>query len=146
MTTGLYWDERCFWFSGGNYAFTQPVGRLVQPLAADGNPESPETKRRLKNLIDVTGLTQSLACHSAEEASTEALLRIHPQRYLSAFKEASKGSGGELGFCAGAFWPWRLSAGGSVNGIGLPGGFRCHGWWGAQCIRPVTPTGPPLLT
>ena len=144
MTTGLYWDERCFWFSGGNYAFTQPVGGLVQPLAAGGIPESPETKRRLKNLIDVTGLTQSLACHSAEEASTEALLRVHPQSYLSAFEEASKGSGGELG--AGAFWPWRLSAGGSVNGIDLQGGFRCHGWSGAQCIRPVASTGPPLLT
>ena len=97
MTTGLYWDERCFWFTGGNYAFTQPVGGLVQPLAAGGIPESPETKRRLKNLIDVTGLTQSLACHSAEEASTEALLRVHPHGYLSAFEEASKGSGGELG-------------------------------------------------
>jgi len=120
MTTGLYWDERCFWFSGGNYAFTQPVGGLVQPLAAGGIPESPETKRRLKNLIDVTGLTQFLACHSAEEASTEALLRVHPHGYLS--------------------------AGGSVNGIGLQGGFRCHGWSGAQCIRPVAPTGPPLLT
>ena len=46
MTTGFYWDERCFWFSGGNYAFTLPVGDLVQPLVAGGIPESPETKRR----------------------------------------------------------------------------------------------------
>ena len=59
MTTGFYWDERTFWHGGGNYAFTQPLGGLIQPLAAGGLPESPETKRRLKNLMDVTGLTQS---------------------------------------------------------------------------------------
>ena len=97
MATGFYWDESCFWFSGGNYAFTQPVGGLVQPLAAGGIPESPETKRRLKNLMDITGLTQTLTSKSADEASTEALLRVHPKSYLTAFEEASKGSGGELG-------------------------------------------------
>ena len=31
--TGFYWDERCFWHGGGNFAFTQPIGGLVQPLA-----------------------------------------------------------------------------------------------------------------
>ncbi|GAA6163959.1 hypothetical protein NBRC116590_16630 [Pelagimonas sp. KU-00592-HH] len=44
MTTGFFWDERCFWHSGGNYALTLPVGDFVQPLAAGGLPESPETK------------------------------------------------------------------------------------------------------
>ena len=39
MTTGFFWDERCFWHAGGNYAFTMPVGGLVQPLAAGGLPE-----------------------------------------------------------------------------------------------------------
>jgi acetoin utilization deacetylase AcuC-like enzyme len=97
MTTGFYWDERCFWFSGGNYAFTQPVGGLVQPLAAGGIPENPETKRRLKNLMDVTGLTQTLASQSADIATREALLRVHPRSYLDAFEEASKDNGGELG-------------------------------------------------
>ncbi|MEO1705912.1 MAG: class II histone deacetylase, partial [Pseudomonadota bacterium] len=58
---GFFWDERSFWFSGGNYAFTQPVGGLVQPLAAGGLPENPETKRRFKNLMDVTGMTAHLA-------------------------------------------------------------------------------------
>ena len=100
MATGFYWDERCFWFSGGNYAFTQPVGGLVQPLAIGGIPESPETKRRLKNLMDITGLTQTLNSQSADEASREALLRVHTKAYLTAFKDASKGSGGELGLRA----------------------------------------------
>ena len=65
MGTGFYWDERTMWHAGGNYAFTIPLGGLVQPLAAGGLPESPETKRRLKNLMDVTGLTGALSVSSA---------------------------------------------------------------------------------
>ncbi len=56
MATGFFWDESCFWHAGGNYAFTIPFGGLVQPLAAGGIPENPETKRRLKNLRDLTCL------------------------------------------------------------------------------------------
>ena len=52
MATGFFWDERCFWHSGGNYAMMLPVGGLVQPMPG-GLPENPETKRRLKNLMDV---------------------------------------------------------------------------------------------
>ena len=54
--TGFFHDERCFWHAGGNYAFTLPLGGFVQPLAAGGLPENPETKRRLKNLMEVSGL------------------------------------------------------------------------------------------
>ena len=65
MTTAFFTDERCFWHGGGNYAFTLPVGGLVQPLAG-GLPENPETKRRLKNLIEVTGLIRDLDMQSAD--------------------------------------------------------------------------------
>jgi len=51
MTTGFFFDERCFWHSGGNYAFMLPVGGLVQPTATGGLPENPETKRRLVNML-----------------------------------------------------------------------------------------------
>ena len=50
MATGFFWDEKCFWHSGGNYAGMAPVGGLVQPLASGGLPENPETKRRLGEL------------------------------------------------------------------------------------------------
>ena len=97
MTTGFFWDERCFWHGGGYYAGMLPVGGLVQPMASGGLPESPETKRRLKNLIDVTGLSRDLALQGAPMASDEDLLRVHPQSYLSEFKTLSDGTGGELG-------------------------------------------------
>ena len=56
MSTSFFFDERCFRHSGGNYAFMSPVGGLVQSMATGGLPENFESKRRLKNLIEVTGL------------------------------------------------------------------------------------------
>ncbi|MBB5515922.1 acetoin utilization deacetylase AcuC-like enzyme [Rubricella aquisinus] len=115
MTTGFFTDERCFWHSGGNYALTMPVGGLVQPLAAGGLPESPETKRRLRNLVEVTGLIRDLRVQSADLASRADLERIHPARYLDTFKSASDAGGGELGertpFGAGGYEIAALSAG-----------------------------------
>ena len=115
QNTGFFWDEKCFWHSGGNYALTAPVGGLVQPLAAGGLPENPETKRRLKNLLDVTGLAGEMDCRSAEPASYEDLNRIHPASYLEEFKTLSDGGGGEMGlrtpFGAGGYEIAALSTG-----------------------------------
>ena len=97
MTTSFFWDERCFWHSGGNYAFMAPVGGLVQPMASGGLPESPETKRRLVNLLRTTGLWDELATQSAPPAPREALLRIHTEDYLSQFEAMATAGGGELG-------------------------------------------------
>lgn len=96
MTTGFFWEERCFWHGGGNYAGMLPVGGLVQPLDG-GLPENPETKRRLKNLIEVTGLAAELAMQGATPATREDLLRVHPAYYLDEFKALSDAGGGELG-------------------------------------------------
>ena len=97
MSTGFYWDERCFWHAGGNYALTLPLGGMVQPLAAGGIPESPETKRRLRNLMEVTGITQDLIMTTADPASRSDLERIHPGYYLDEFKRMSDAGGGEIG-------------------------------------------------
>ncbi|MDF1855254.1 class II histone deacetylase [Pseudooceanicola sp.] len=115
MSTGFFWDELCFWHAGGNYALTLPLGGLVQPLAAGGLPESPETKRRLKNLMDVTGLMGELDSRSAPAATREDLLRVHPASYLDQFKAMSDAGGGELGlrtpFAQGGYEIATLSAG-----------------------------------
>jgi len=97
LKTGFFVDEKCFWHSGGNYALTAPVGGLVQPLAAGGLPENPETKRRLYNLLKVTGLADELAVRTADPASKSELLKVHPESYLASFKEKSDTGGGELG-------------------------------------------------
>ncbi|MEQ9326304.1 MAG: class II histone deacetylase, partial [Rhodospirillales bacterium] len=95
--TGFYSDERCFWHGGGNYAFVVPVGGLVQPHPAGGLPESPEGKRRLRNLVEVTGLAREMYCASAPEATEEELRRVHPASYLAEFTRLSDAGGGELG-------------------------------------------------
>ncbi|MEO1640641.1 MAG: class II histone deacetylase [Pseudomonadota bacterium] len=114
MATGFFWDERCFWHGGGNYAGMLPVGGLVQPLDG-GLPENPETKRRLKNLIAVTGLENDLAMQGGAPASREDLLRVHPAHYLDEFKALSDADGGELGrrtpFGPGGYEVAALSAG-----------------------------------
>jgi len=121
MSTGFFWDEQTFWHAGGNYAFTMPIGGLVRPLAAGGLPESPETKRRMKNLMDVTGLTRDLDVRSAEGAAKADLLRVHPESYLTAFKDASDTGGGELGmrtpFAQGGYEIAALSAGLTVAAV-----------------------------
>ncbi|MBD3787980.1 MAG: class II histone deacetylase [Sphingomonadales bacterium] len=113
MRTAFFHDERCFWHGGGNYALTLPVGGLVQP--GGGLPESPETKRRLVNLMRVTGLLAEVDAGSAPEASRADLLRVHPAAYLDAFKAASDAGGGELGlrtpFGPGGYEIAALSAG-----------------------------------
>ncbi|WP_159977953.1 class II histone deacetylase [Roseobacter cerasinus] len=121
MATGFFWDERCFWHAGGQYAYTMPIGGHVQPLAAGGLPENPETKRRLKNLIDVSGLAKDLDMRSAPEATREMLLRVHPESYLNEFKALSDAGGGELGrrtpFSTGGYEIAAQSAGLAVAAV-----------------------------
>lgn len=154
MKTGFFWDERCFWHSGGNYAFTLPVGGLVQPLAAGGFPESPETKRRLINLMNVTGLPRDLDMRGAEPATREDLLRVHPEHYLDEFKRLSDGTGGELGrrtpFGSGGYEIAALSAGLSLAAVqavwtgALPNAYALSRPPGHHCL-PDFPNGFCLL-
>ncbi len=155
MTTGFFWDERCFWHGGGNYAATLPVGALVQPMAGGGGlPENPETKRRLKNLMDVTGLSSAVAMQGGDPASHEDLLRVHTADYLREFKALSDNGGGEIGlrapFGAGGYEIAALSAGlaraalFSVLGGDVQNGYALSRPPGHHCL-PDFPNGFCLL-
>lgn len=97
MATGFFWNEATFWHSGGNYADILPVGGLVQPKVNGGLPETPESKRRFKNLLEITGLAAELHMSDAAPATNQELVRVHPQHYLDMFKQLSDSDGGELG-------------------------------------------------
>lgn len=92
-----------------------PVGGWVQVPSGASHAESPETKRRLKNLLEVSGLMQQMRSLSATPASDEDLLRIHPQHYLDHFKQVSDQGGGQLGLEApigpGSYEIAKISAG-----------------------------------
>ena len=55
--TGLVWHELYMWHDTGNYAGLMQPSLVVQPNI---HYESPEPKRRIKNLLDVTGVTEQL--------------------------------------------------------------------------------------
>lgn len=119
--TAFFSDELCFWHSAGMHALTLPVGGWVQPPAAAGFAESPETKRRLKNLLDVSGLSRNLHVQSAAAADEADLLRVHPAAYLQRFKALSDAGGGELGLQApigpGTYEIAKLSAGLAIAAV-----------------------------
>ena len=52
-STGFFWHERCFWHDLGPIGVFAASGEFLQPQPAS---ESPESKRRLKNLLEVSGL------------------------------------------------------------------------------------------
>ncbi|HEY1745195.1 MAG TPA: class II histone deacetylase [Xanthobacteraceae bacterium] len=95
--TAFLFDESCFWHVGQMHAGTFPVGGWVQPPSGAGFAESPDSKRRLKSLMDVSGLSARLDCHSAPMAEDGDLLRVHPKTYLDEFRSLSEAGGGFVG-------------------------------------------------
>ncbi len=55
--TGLVWHERMMWHDPGHGASELPSGGWLEP---EEHVESPATKRRLKNLLDASGMTEKL--------------------------------------------------------------------------------------
>ena len=118
-TTAFFSDEKTFWHTGGEYALVLPVGGWVQPPTRGGFAESPDSKRRFRALLEVSGLTDHVPIRSAPAAHEEDLARVHPESYLDAFRSLSDGPGGdnklrlpsELPFGRGSFEIAALSAG-----------------------------------
>ena len=115
MTTGFYFDERCLWHTTGEHVIIAPVGGYLQPPTGAGHAESPETKRRLKNLVEVSGLGDHLSWRRAAPLTRAEMERIHTPTYLDRFKALSDDRGGNAGdyspFGHGSFEIAALSAG-----------------------------------
>ena len=98
--TAFYLSEACFWHTTGEAALTAPVGGWVQPMAAGGHAESPESKRRMRNLIEMSGLMKALDVRDAAPANATETARVHSAAYLADFKALSDKRGGMLGVSA----------------------------------------------
>ena len=128
--TAFYHDEWCLWHTTGEAVLVLPVGGWLQPSAGGGHAESPETKRRFKALLDVSGLGSEVAQISAPKAEEEDLLRVHTRDYLERFRAASDAGGGEEGLFApfgpGSYEIAKLSAGLAKRAVSdvLSGTFR----------------------
>ena len=104
--SAFYWDELCMWHGGGYFSGGIATGGFVQPTTISSLPETQETKRRLKSLMEVSGLIDDFEVLSADLISEEDLLRVHPQSYLSEFKALSDAGGGDLGHRLGDASPF----------------------------------------
>ena len=120
--TAFFHDEKCLWHcTAGGFSLIAHVGGWVQPPASMGLAESPDSKRRIVSLMQVSGLAAKLDLRSAPMATEEDLLRVHPQSYLEQFKAASDAGGGELGpyapFGQGSYEIAKLSAGLALHAV-----------------------------
>lgn len=118
MTTALVWHERLMWFDAGTFAGPMPAGGWVQPGEAS---EHPEAKRRIKNLLDASGMTEKLLVIRPKAANEADALRVHTPAYLARVKQFSAAYGGQLGASAfigpGGWELALLSAGALITAV-----------------------------
>jgi acetoin utilization deacetylase AcuC-like enzyme len=118
MTTGFHWNELYAWHDTGTGSGFLSTGGLVEP---EQHGESPATKRRLRNLLDVTGLLDQTVAVPGRKATDAEILRVHTPEYLSRVQRESSeggGDGGELApFGPGGFEICALSAGGVISTV-----------------------------
>ncbi|MEX1107447.1 MAG: class II histone deacetylase [Dongiaceae bacterium] len=115
MTTGLVHDERYYWIELGGYL---PLGEFSQPFPA---MDSPEGKRRILNLVRVSGLMKHLVELEPRMATEDELALFHTRDYIAKVKELSDTHGGSIGdftaICAGGYDIAKLAAGGCMVAI-----------------------------
>ena len=63
--TGFYSNERTFWHCTGVQALFLPLGEWVQPPTGSYGADTPDSKRRLVNLANASGLMRKLAVPDA---------------------------------------------------------------------------------
>jgi len=112
--TAFYSDERTFWHCVGVQALFLS-GDWVQPPNGSVGADTPDSKRRLLNLAQASGLMKRLAQPESAPVTIEDLCRIHPRAYIDRFKATSDTGGGDLGqlapFSKGGFEIAAISAG-----------------------------------
>lgn len=94
--TGYVWHELYAWHNTGSGGAFLPAAGYVEP----GQPhaENADTKRRINNLLDVSGLKRSLVCLSDFDAATrEDVLLFHTADYVDRIVEMSANGGGDAG-------------------------------------------------
>lgn len=115
MTTGFVWHERYMWHDTGSHAGVLPAVFPVQP---GQHAENPETKRRFKNLLEVSGLLDKLVLLAPRAATRDEILKVHTAAYIARIEADSNARGGDAGgltpFGPGSFEIALLSAGGVI--------------------------------
>jgi acetoin utilization deacetylase AcuC-like enzyme len=120
LRTGYIYHELFGWHDTGTQAgmFPTDPSRGLQPFV---NYENSETKRRIHELIVVSGLIDDLTRLTPRPATDDELLLVHPQEYLSKLKAISEqplggdAGDGETPFAKGGFEIATLAVGAVVE-------------------------------
>jgi acetoin utilization deacetylase AcuC-like enzyme len=106
------------WHDTGSAAGALPAGGFLEPGVHD---ENPSTKRRFRNLVEVSGLLDHLVAIAPRTATDEELLRFHTPEYVRRIRELSADRGGDAGeitpFGPGGFEIAALAVGGCLAAV-----------------------------
>ncbi|MCC7184419.1 MAG: hypothetical protein IT509_12755 [Rhodocyclaceae bacterium] len=94
-TTGFVSDELCFWHDPGNYALMLKPQGFIEPY--NRHIENPDPKRRLLNLLDLSGLLGQMSALAARDAAPAELARIHSPDYVARVRQIAEAGGGDTG-------------------------------------------------
>jgi acetoin utilization deacetylase AcuC-like enzyme len=118
LTTGLVWHELYMWHDTGTSAWVTPAGLTVQPLR---HIENEDGKRRIRNLVEVSGLIDHLVQLKPRMATEDEILQLHTREYVDRIKKESSGMGGDAGdltpFGPGSYEIALLAAGGCMTAV-----------------------------
>lgn len=118
MKTGFVYHELYMWHNTGNFAGALPYGNPVQPYE---HVENPETKRRFRNLLEVSGLLKQLTMIEPREATEEEVLRFHTKDYFEKIRSYNELYAAETGVITpmgrGSFEIAKLAAGGVIEAV-----------------------------
>jgi acetoin utilization deacetylase AcuC-like enzyme len=110
--TGFLFEEIYLWHDAAREGF---------PIEPGHHFENPDTKRRFRNLLAVSGLLEELHPIKAIEATEDDVARFHTREYIAHIKRMSAERGGEAGeftpFGPGSFEIALLAAGGVMRAV-----------------------------
>ena len=114
MATGWNFHELYLWHDTGNAATLFPPGLTIEP---GEHAENASTKRRFRNLLEVSGLLDELTVLPAMPASEDDLALFHTRDYIARIKALSADRGGDAShltpFGPGSFEIAALAVGGT---------------------------------
>jgi acetoin utilization deacetylase AcuC-like enzyme len=115
MATGFVFHELYMWHNTWNYSGIFAPSLTVQP---GEHNENPETKRRMRNLIEVSGLLDQLVQLKPRYATEDEVARFHTREHIARIMAISETGYGEASALTpmgkGSYEIALLAAGGAI--------------------------------